>query len=125
MNFKTALYERMVTLMTLNTNLESELFGGTIFLAAMAAARSIGLDEELAREMAMMAVGNTIHDIQKTRADIRAALKGHKHETCGNKDCAGCRLHAWANSTPADQSNAKKEPNYEELLRRSRNGPVN
>lgn len=124
MNFKAELYRRLVVLMTLNVDVNGELFAGTAYLAGLAAAHASGLEGDLGHEMAEAAVITTIKEVTDHREAIRTAIRQIPGKGCENPKCASCRIGRWAHA-PVPAPKRQEEPNYEELLRHQRKGPVN
>lgn len=127
---KDEIYRRIIVLCTLRTNLDSDLFQGTVRLAVASILTQHGLDNpEATLVLAQLLTPLITAELSSEREFLRSVSRGVDHPGCEKPGCATCRLRAWADSTPTAGAGADLDPELkrkiDEALRNARKGPTN
>lgn len=103
---------RLVTLITLNTNLDADMFRDTVEMACLAELLDMGLPNDLARALSEHLAKGMVRMIKKNRGFVADSFGGLKPTPDCN--CATCRVVKWANKqgeregTDAEKAAAKE-----------------
>lgn len=124
-NVKDEIYRRIITLLTLRTNMDTELFKGTLRTAVSMVLVQYKMDPAAAIDLSETLAPLIQAELMLEREVLRSVARGHTG--CGKPNCAGCRISKWASETPpTGASDPDLERRIAEALGRiSKDGPVN
>lgn len=116
-NVKPEILERLITILTLKTQLDSDLFVTTVGHAVQTALEERGVPHEAALDVSKMLTPTIIVSIMTDREIVRRRTVDHVLEEkvmgrkpCERPGCGFCRVVAWAmGAPPADHPNTSPE----------------
>jgi hypothetical protein len=108
---KEGMLMRLITLMTLRTNLNSSVMKGTVELAVAAELGSSALPRRLGDALAPLVSAAILEQIKGERANLLRTVINLDADPTPGCDCAGCRVIRWAKEV---DGGAPKEPSEEE-----------